>query len=357
MANKVSKSERKAWAREHFRGIENVLMPSFNADLTELDEEGIRLDVRQSKRHGFFSSLCAVETGLTPEEKIRFVEIACDEARNIVGGDDYGIAVSLAGDTLEGDLEFFKAAEAAGATHGLLSFPQSFVPKTQDDIYEYGKALIDSTELGVYLFVSDKYGFNRFHPSGVPFDAFEKLADLPNVVAMKVGGMDVGMIAECFDRFSERLAVTSVNIGMIPLLRKTYDCTWTGAWTAEALQGPDQPHAVNMMKLLLEGRNAEAMATYWRMTPALKSMMAVMAPLMPTGAYHWPLLKYQQWLSGGNGGLTRQPAMRVFQQNLQVIRGGLAAVGVQCADPDEDFFLGRSVLQRQRRDTETLVLQ
>src|SRR3712207_4251971 len=74
MANRVSKTERKAWASEHFRGIENVLMPSFNPDLTELDEEGIRLDVRQSKRHGFFGSLCSVETGLTPEEKVRFVE-------------------------------------------------------------------------------------------------------------------------------------------------------------------------------------------------------------------------------------------------------------------------------------------
>lgn len=343
MTNRVARDERKAWARQHFRGIENVLLPSFNADLTELDEEGIRLDVRQSKRHGFFSSLCSVESGLTPDEKIRFVEIACDEA-----GDDYGISVSLAGDTIEGDLALLEAAGRAGATHGLLSFPQAFVPKTQDDIFDYGRRLADSTDMGLYLFVSDKFGFQRFHPSGVPFDAYEKLADLPNVVAMKVGGMDAGMILECFERFSDRLMVTSVNIGLIPLLRKSFDVRWTGAWTAEALQSPEHPHAVNMMNLLLENRTAEAMATYWRMAPALGSMMRIMAPLMPTGAYHWPLLKYQQWLSGGNGGLTRQPAMRVFQRDQMVIRGGLAAVGVQCADPDEDFFLGRSVIARGR---------
>lgn len=343
MTNRVSAGERKAWAREHFRGIENVLMPSFNADLTELDEEGIRLDVRQSKRHGFFGSLCSVETGLTPQEKVRFVEIACDEA-----GDDYGISVSLAGDTLEGDLELLAAAENAGATHGLLSFPQAFVPKNQDDIFNYGRRLAESTNMGIYLFCSDKFGFHRFHPSGVPFDAFKQLTNLPNVIAMKIGGMDAGMIYECFERFSDRLLVTTVNIGLIPLLRKSYDVRWTGAWTAEALQGPEQPHAVNMMSALLENRTDEAMGHYWRMAPALKAMMAIMAPLMPTGAYHWPLLKYQQWLSGGNGGLTRQPAMRVFQHNLQMIRGGLAAVGVQCPDPDEDFFLGRSVIARQR---------
>lgn len=343
MTNRVSKTERKAWAREHFRGIENVLLPSFTADLSALDEEGIRLDVRQSKRHGFFGSLCSVETGLTPEEKVRFVEIACDEA-----GDDYGIAISLAGDTLEQDLELLQAAEKAGATHGLLSFPQAFLPKSQDDIYDYGKRLADSTDMGIYLFVSDKFGFHRFHPSGVPFDAYEKLADLPNVIAMKVGGMDAGMIYTCFERFSDRLLVTSVNIGLIPLLRKSYDVRWTGAWTAEALQSPEHPHAVRMMDLLLEGKTEEAMQTYWRMAPALGSMMKIMAPLIPTGTYHWPLLKYQQWLSGGNGGLTRQPAMRVFQRDLAVIRGGLAAVGVQCPDPDEEFFLGRSVVARQK---------
>lgn len=342
MGNNVARGERKAWARGHFRGIENVLLPSFNEDLSELDEEGIRLDVRQSKKHGFFSSLCSVESGLTQEEKVRFVEIACDEA-----GDDYGIAISLAGDTLEQDMALLEAAGRAGATHGLLSFPQAFVPKSEDDIYEYGKALADSTDMGIYLFVSDKFGFQRFHPSGVPFSAYERLADLPNVVAMKVGGMDMGMIYECFERFSDRLLVTTVNIGLIPLLRKSYDVQWTGAWTAEALQSPEHPHAVRMMQLLAEGKTQEAMQTYWRMAPALGSMMQIMAPLVPTGTYHWPLLKYQQWLSGGNGGLTRQPAMRVFQRNLMVIRGGLAAVGVQCPDPDEDFFLGRSVLARR----------
>ena len=343
MAGKIAKSERKAWAKEHFRGIENVLLPSFNADLSELDEEGIRLDVRQSKKHGFFSSLCSVESGLTDPEKVRFLEIACDEA-----GDDHGIALSLAGDTLEQDIALLQAAEKAGATHGLLSFPQAFIPQSEDDIYEYGKRLADASDMGIYLFVSDKFGFQRFHPSGVPFSAYDRLADLPNVVAMKVGGMDMGMVYECFERFSDRLMVTSVNIGLIPLLRKSYDVRWTGAWTAEALQSPEHPHAVRMMELLLEGKTDEAMQTYWRMGPALGAMMRIMAPLMPTGAYHWSLLKYQQWLSGGNGGLTRQPAMRVFQRDLMVIRGGLAAVGVKCEDQDADFFLGRSVTARQR---------
>ncbi len=272
----VGKAERKAWAREHFRGFENVLMPSFSADLRELDEEAIRLDVRQSIRHGFFSSLCALETGLSMEEKKRMLSAATAEA-----GDKIGIALSLCGETLEENAEILRHAESVGATHALLSYPQSFSPKTQDDIYRFGKAIADSTSIGIYLFVSDKFSFHHLHPSGVPFDAYERLADLDNVVAMKLGGMDGGMILECFERFSDRLMVTTVNLGLIPMLRKAFDVRWSGAWTVEALQSPERPHAVEFFNLLLDGKTEEAMKKYWAMAPALGSMMRVMAPLIP----------------------------------------------------------------------------
>ena len=39
------------------KGLENIIIPSFTPDLSELDEEGIRWDVRQSIKHGFFSTL------------------------------------------------------------------------------------------------------------------------------------------------------------------------------------------------------------------------------------------------------------------------------------------------------------
>jgi len=340
----IAKSERKAWAREHFRGFENVLMPSFGADLRELDEEGIRLDVRQSIKHGFFSSLCAIETGLSMDERKRMLSIACDEA-----GDKIGIAVSLCGETLEENFEILKHAESVGASHALLSYPQSFTPKTQDDVYNFGKAIADSTNMGIYLFVSDKFSLHHLHPSGVPFDAYERLADVDNVIAMKLGGMDPGMILECFERFNGRLLVTTVNLGLIPMLRKSFDVRWSGAWTVEALQSPEKPHAVQFFNLLLEGKTEEAMKVYWSMAPALGAMMRIMAPLIPTGMYHWPLLKFQQWMSGGNGGLTRQPVMRVFERDLMVIRGGMRAIGIDCKDPNEDFFVGRSVLARTRK--------
>jgi 4-hydroxy-tetrahydrodipicolinate synthase len=47
-------SVQKAWALEHYKGMENLFMPSFSPDFKTLDEDGIRHDVRNSIRHGFF---------------------------------------------------------------------------------------------------------------------------------------------------------------------------------------------------------------------------------------------------------------------------------------------------------------
>ncbi len=341
---KIDRRDRKAWAREHFRGLENCIMPSFTEDLRALDEEGIRLDVRQSIRHGFFSSLCSLESGLTTAEKKSMLTIATEEA-----GDELGIALSLTGETAAENIDILQHAQSVGATHALVSYPQAFRPKSQDEVYDYVRELADSTSIGLYLFVSDKFSFHHLHPSGVPLDAYEKLADIDNIVAMKLGGMDSGMIYECCERFSDRLLVTSVNLGLLPMLRKMYSVQWSGAWTAEALQSPEHPYAVNFMNLLLQDRFDEAMSIYWRLAPALGSMMRVMAPLVPTGTYHWPMLKFYQWLSGGNGGMTRQPCMRLFERDLTAIRGGLRAVGIECTDPNEEFYVGRSQLARRRK--------
>lgn len=332
----IQRSERKAWAREHFRGFENVLIPSFSADMQDLNEEAIRLDVRQGIAHGFFSSLVALESGMRPEEQRRMLKIACDEADGKTG-----ISLSLCGETLADNIAMLEYAESVGASHALLCYPQNFRPGSQAEIVDFVTALAGATNLGLVLFASDKFSLRHLHPSGVPFDAYEQLADVSNVVGLKLGGMDAGMILECFERFNDRLMVTSVNFGMLPMLVQNFGLQWSGAWTVEALQSPAQPYAVSFLEHLRRGEMEKAMAIYWKLTPVLGAMAQVMAPAIPTGTYNWSLCKYQQWLSGGNGGMTRQPCMRVYQRDMTTVRRGLAQVGIECPDDDADFFRGR----------------
>jgi len=135
----IRREERKEWARHALRGLENALMPSFSADLTELDEEGIRWDVRTAIAHGFFSTMCAVETGLTLAEQKRFVEIACDEARGRIL-----VSFTLLQDSFEDSLELLAHAERCGASHALLGYPPAFRPEKPEEIVAATRRLADA---------------------------------------------------------------------------------------------------------------------------------------------------------------------------------------------------------------------
>src|SRR4030066_2398136 len=82
MALEFTKSEAKQWAKKHLKGLEVPIVPSFTPDLEKLDEEGIKWDVNHIIANGFTSVLVAVEAcGMTFEERKKFVEIVCGEAK------------------------------------------------------------------------------------------------------------------------------------------------------------------------------------------------------------------------------------------------------------------------------------
>ena len=69
-----TKSEAKQWAKENYNGLEGVICPSFTPDLAELDEEGIRHDVRHAISQGFFSVLASPESSeMTLEERKKYL--------------------------------------------------------------------------------------------------------------------------------------------------------------------------------------------------------------------------------------------------------------------------------------------
>jgi 4-hydroxy-tetrahydrodipicolinate synthase len=70
--------------------------------------------------------------------------------------------------------------------------------------------------------------------------------------------------------------------------------------------------------------------------------MQQMQPPLQVGTYHWPQMKYYQWLSGGTGGYTRQPVMELDRRDRRVIRRAREAAGLEnTKDADESFFEGR----------------
>ena len=125
-----TKSEAKDWAKQNLKGLEVVIFPSFTPDLQKLDEEGIRYDVQHLADNGFKSVLCAIEVcGMTFEERKKFIEIVCDEARGKIH-----TSVAVLQDTVEQDMELLQHYEKAGGSVVMLGHPLQYHPRSEEGI-------------------------------------------------------------------------------------------------------------------------------------------------------------------------------------------------------------------------------
>ena len=335
----VSRHDRKEWARDSLKGIENALMPSFSADLTQLDEEGIRWDVRQAIAHGFFSTMCTCETGQTLEENKRFLEIVCDEAHGRIL-----VSFTLLLDSFEDNIALLQHAEKIGVSHALMGYPQTFRPRTPEEILDVTRRVSESTNLGLVMYASDKFDFVRFHPSQVPFDVYDKIADLPNVVSLKVGFGDPAMTFEAFERFGDRVLVnvgTPWLMGLFPILQKRYGAQWFGGGSWEMWQSPERPYMIEYFNHVMRGETDKARAVYWTLAKGNALIMGSIARGGDIGMYNWPFGKYISWSVGGNGGMMRQPAMRLLPPMIQGRKMQLRAMGIAPREPDAEFYVGR----------------
>lgn len=331
-----TRDEAKAWAAKNWRGCCNVIMPSFTSDLSQLNEEAIRFDVRRNIELGFWGALIVSECATTDEEYRRFMEICVDEA---AGRQTFLMHGTF--DTREKIITMVKEAEKIGMGGVLIGLPNSFYPKTQDELYEHIKAVADSTQLCASLFVTNQMNLTRFHPSGFPPELIARAAEIPNVVAVKyeVGRPGIAGDLELYKMlkgsgclFSDPLEAHS------PLTVEYFEQQWMGTSNYEYWGGA-VPEYFN---LLTEGRFEEAMKIYWRIQPARAARVAIQGTVVGANFIHRALWKYQQWLQGYNGGRIRQPVAKLTDAQMHQVRDGLVKSGFEVPDFDpQAFYDGR----------------
>jgi len=339
----VAIHEFKAWARENLVGVGNITFPSFTPDMNELDEDGIRWDVQQAIRHGFRSTLVACETGLAFDEARRFVTIVADEA-----GGRIMVSVALLFDSWSRNMAMLEHAADSGCQTVQIGFPPSWYPHTAEEVYVAARAMCEAARCAVILYPSPHFNFERLHPAAFPLEVIERLAELPAVVAVEAG--EPGLAADLLARVGDRILVSNPVERLLPLMWQAGRQQFLGPGTYEAMQSPDKPYVVDYYRHLREDRTGAAMDIYWRLAPLRGLFEAKMMPTAMLGCYHWPLLKYLQWLVGGNGGYTRQPCMKLHQHELDPIKFQLAGVGIVPREPDEEFYFGRMNFRRAGRN-------
>lgn len=331
------KQEARDWAWANMKGAAGVVIPTFTQDLTALNEKAIRYDIRKDIEYGFWGTLTVSETATTFEEYIRFVEWSVDESHGRLK-----IIHHASFNTLEENLKAVRAFESAGGDLVLLSYPPNFYPETDDEIFQYTKAVCDATSLGVILFPVPLWGFERVHPAGMSPALIQRIVDeIPNIVAIKAeGGMPtIAGFTHTYkmvgDRVIVMMPIEADALPMATLLPMQFIGTSNYQY-----YGPMIPRA---LQLIHEGQWERAMELYWQIHPARMAAGAQMGALGGANFVHRMMWKYQGWLSGYNGGPLRMPAMRLVDRQMRALRQGLVAAGLETTpDRDKDFYMGRN---------------
>ena len=332
---RYNRDEAREWARENFRGVHNVIIPSYTSDLTDINEQAIRHDVRRNIEFGFAGALLVSETSITLEEYTRFVEIAADEANG-----QMMLIHHAAFNTLEQNIDAATCAAAAGADLVLLGYPPSFYPRSERDIYDYSKAFSDGENLATMLFPVPLWGFERLHPASISIDTLEQLVDdVPNVVAIKAegGAPSVAGFAHVWHRLADRIVVS------MPIIEHAISLATMVPLQVIATSNTEfySSTAPTMLSLAQSGKHNEALNLLWQITPAWKSNESV-APIPGAHVVHRMAWKYQAWLAGYNGGPLRMPTNRLVAKEMRAYRQALVDSNLPVtADPDEAFFTGR----------------
>ncbi|UJW82320.1 dihydrodipicolinate synthase family protein [Hydrogenophaga sp. SL48] len=331
------RSDARAWAREHLVGCSAVTIPSYSADLTRLNERGIRHDVELAKQLGYTYTLLCAEVAITPEENAQFTSLARE-----AGGQDFGLFFHAAFGTLAENIRAVKLAEKAGADIVLLSYPPQFWPTSEQEIYDYTKQFCDATDLAVMLFPIPLWGFERVHPSGMSVELVRRLLkDCPNIVAIKSeqGFPLPAGICEMYHHFRDEVVISCPIEGdaipLMSLMKLQFSGTSNTQWMSDYY-----PRAFELAR---QGEWEAAMALYWKVNPARSANgAAAQSYAGGTGVLNRTMWKYQDWLAGFNGGPLRAPAMRIPDRFMKPLRQGLVASGLPVTDdPDSQFMVGR----------------
>jgi len=338
------KHEARDWAREHLRGVANVVIPSYTHDLKGLNEGGIRHDIRTEIALGFAGTLLVSEVSVTLQEYRQFFEWSKDEAK-----DRLMLIHHAAFDHLEENIEAVRIAEQAGGELILLSYPANMYAETPQDIYDYTKAFCEATSLAVMLFPVPLWGFDRVHQSDIEASLLRRLIDdCPNVAAIKAeGGMPSFMHwVECHRLFGKEVVVSNpLEKDMIPLAQLA-PVQFSATSNTEYFGGM----IPRIFKLLQGGNFDEATRLYWQTNPARKANAATTTYITQTGFINRMMWKYQAWLNGFNGGPLRRPTMRINDAVMKTLRDGLARSGIPVTEShDREFFVGRNPTETAAR--------
>jgi len=313
-------SEAKAWSRETMRGLWTSPMIPMTAD-GEVDHDGIRHNVEfliDSKIDGVgfgFSEpwyLTIKERMAAFETFIRAVDRRVPAYLHAL---DYSVPETIGLVNYAGEL---------GADAVMLWTPMEFA-KTQDmivDWYTYVASQVDARIIA----------YNTYH-SGKSFtiDTIRRLADIPEVCALKDAVNDFGHTVEAIGAVGDRIVVSNPLEKHLPAMKMYLDQQiLLGTTSMFLMQSPRWQPIRDYVAAIDAGDLASAWQQFYVLEPLREIWNSVYEPLWNKGgALHpIPLIKHWMDLIGMRGGTVRPPMPALTPEAADDLRERLEATGL-----------------------------
>lgn len=343
MTANAKKSELLAWGKENLKGVENQLFPSFTPDMSDIDEDGIRWDIQQTIKHGF-NAMGGFGMNMSQEENQRFYRIMAEEAKGKLH-----LVTAALGMPPAQTIEYLTFMKKMGWELCMFGFPSHMYFKTVDEAWQYAKAIFDKSPMPINLYITHKFNFERFHPGRFPLDLLERMAEHENVVTLKLAMYDPVFIFQACERVADKVLVGQPWFQWLPMLHRHYGQQWIGMGTYEVFQTPEKRYLVDFINLILKGEYEKASEIYWKLTPVVKMYEKQFIPTIEPGVYNGIMLKYFQWVTGGNGGWIRGDQHHYYEYQKEETKAAVRAIGITPREPDEEFYIGRLNYEKMKK--------
>ena len=230
----------------------------------------------------------------------------------------------------------------------MYSLPPADQFESEQALLHHAQEAIDSTDLGIVLYVRKMARVPGSRPGHVPLDVFGQLAEQPNVVGAKVTQvLDAVSTYECCVELGHELLLGPVNLEMMPFIARICPISSQPCGRSKRVNRPRSHTSCSTSTCWRRIAWTRRSSFIGNSRPLVRLFWEEQAPILARGGHPWVHLKYHQWSVGGNGGLFRPPTIPSEQfapvrlAERQRIKDAYKAAGISPREPDEEFLVGR----------------
>ncbi len=315
----ANRRDAKDWAREHLKGLFTSPMIPFGPDL-KLDEAGIRHNVErmlQAKAAGLgfgFSEpwVCTIA------ERKRAMEVSIDAIRRRVPA-----YLHTTDHSVEETVNLTRHAQSVGADAVMIWPPYEWA-KSQEMLCGFYEYVASKVDIAIFLYNTPHSGLFMTPES------IARLAQIPNVCALKNAVNDVTHSLRCVDLCGDQIVVSDPHEHH--LLDMTLNCgqqVMLGTTPVFLMQSVHCQPIQDYWELARQGRRVEATRKFYELQP-LREVWATMYQVLRNKAaavHPVPHIKCWMDLIGMAGGAVRPPMHEVAPEDKAHLKVRIEATG------------------------------